>query len=507
MNPTSSPARLSRFATVALAALAVLMSTLVGALPAQAATYTIAFGPSNTGVGIETRLTSNVTSGEAGVAPGTVTYYADGAQIATADVNSTGEVSAATWTPSKAGTFPMFAQYQATDGSVSATSNVTNVTVLQTPTKTTLAVPNTAKISTAVTLTATVAPTAGSYVPTGTVTFQLSNGAVLASANLDNKGIAKLSVQMPASPTNYQVKATYNGDDNAKTSTSDTETIQVTTSGSVIALSLSAGPYALGKAITLTAAITPSSSKGSVSFRANNVVIGAVGVSNGKAVLSWKPTSGGAITLTASFIPSGSTKVLGTDTQKITVAANLPINALTIGPVGQTPWKDGQNIALRYMTTIPLGGGTLSKAPVNLAISGSCHLDGATIVPNAGAGTCTLVSTSPATAQYQADRQVNTIVLARGLQTAAVVAPTTKSRLKRYRTYRLANPGTKSTSGNTVTWRVLKGRWRCSIINASDGSTYLRTKRLGWCRVRAYSPPVAGQWLRYKKIYKYKVVR
>ncbi|MBI1350235.1 MAG: hypothetical protein GC156_03870 [Actinomycetales bacterium] len=507
MNPTSSPARLSRLATVALAALAVLMSTLVGALPAQAATYTVTFSPKNGTVGVSMDLSSSVSSGEAGVATGTVTYYADGVQIATATVDNVGTVAAAKWTPTKAGDVPMFAQFRSDDGTISATSAVTTVTFAQVSTKTDLAVPNTAKISTAVTLTATVVPSDGSYVPTGTVTFQLSNGAVLASANLDSKGIAKLSVQMPASPTNYQVKATYNGDDNAKASTSGTESIQVTTSGSVIALSLSAGPYAIGKAITLTAAITPSSSKGSVSFRANNVVIGAVGVSNGKAVLAWKPTAGGAITLTASFIPSGSTKVLGTDTQKITIAANLPVNTLTIGPVGQTPWKDGQTIALRYMSTIPLGGGTLSKAPVNLAISGSCHLDGATIVPNAGAGTCTLVSTSPATAQYQADRQVNTIVLARGRQTAAVVAPTTKSHLKRYRTYRLANPGTKSTSGNTVTWRVLKGRWRCAIINASDGSTYLRTKRLGWCRVRAYSPPVAGQWLRYKKIYKYKVVR
>jgi len=232
-----------------------------------------------------------------------------------------------------------------------------------------------------------------------------------------------------------------------------------------------------------------------------------VNVSNGKAVLSWKPTSGGAITLSASFIPSGSSKVLGTDTEKITVNANLPVNQLTIGPVGQTPWKNGQTVALRYKSTIPLAGGTLSKAPVNLAIAGSCHLDGATIVPDAGAGTCTLTSTSPATSTYAADKQVNTIVLARGKQTASLVAPATKSRLKRYATYRLANPGTRSSSGNTVTWRVAKGKKRCSIVNASDGSVFLRTKRPRWCRVIAYSPPVAGQWLRFKKVYKYKVLR
>jgi hypothetical protein len=128
-------------------------------------------------------------------------------------------------------------------------------------------------------------------------------------------------------------------------------------------------------------------------------------------------------------------------------------------------------------------------------------------VPNAGAGTCTLTSTSPATSTYAADKQVNTIVLARGKQTAALAAPATKSRLKRYATYRLANPGTKSSSGNTVTWRVAKGKKRCSVVNASDGSVFLRTKRPGWCRVIAYSPPVAGQWLRFKKVYKYKVLR
>ena len=507
MNLTSSPARPTTLLTGLLAAVAVLMSTLVGATPAQAAdSYSIAFAPKNGTVGVSMDLTSTVSSSGVGVGEGTVTYYASGAQIATAAVDTVGKVAAAKWTPPAAGVVPMYAAYLSKDGTATATSVVTNVTFAQVATKTTLEVPGTAKVSSAVTLTATVVPAAGAYVPTGTVTFQMSNGAVLASANLD-KGVAKLNVQMPSAATSYQVKAVYNGDTNATASTSGTEAIQVTTSGSVIDLTLSAGPYAVGKAMTLTAVITPSSSKGSVSFKADATVLGAVAVDKGKATLSWKPTKGGAVTLTASFTPSGSTKVLGTDTEKITVASNLPVNAIVIGPVGQTPWKNGQSVALRYASTLPLGGRTSSGAPVNLAIAGSCSLDGATIVPKAGAGTCTLTSTSPATNAYTAGKQTNTIVLARGKQTAALIAPATRSKLKRYRTYLLARPDTRTNAGNTVTWKVTYGKKRCKVTKGSDGTVFLRAKRTKLCKVRAYAPPAVGQWLRFKKVYRYYVRR
>ena len=367
--------------------------------------------------------------------------------------------------------------------------------------------PGTAKVSSAVELTATVAPTTGAYVPTGNVTFQMANGAVLATSNLDAKGIAKLTVQMPATEQAYQVKAVYNGDDNAKGSTSGTQSIQVTTSGSVIDLTLSAGPYAVGNAITLTAAITPASAKGSVSFKADATVLGAVTVDKGKATLTWKPTKAGAVTLSAAFTPSGSSTVLGTDTEKITVAANLPTNAIVMGPAGQAPWKDGQSAALRYQSTLTLTVKSSSGAPVTLAVTGPCTVTGTALTANAGAGSCTLTATAPATAAYSAAKQTNTILLARGKQTATLIAPATRSKLKRYRTYKLAEPATRTNAGNTVAWKVIYGKKRCKVYTSGDGTVWLRTQRTKLCKVRAYAPPAVGQWLRFKKVYRYYVRR
>ena len=244
-----SPARLlSGF----LVALALVASALIGAAPAQAA-YSITFTPKAGTVGTPIALTSSVSSGAVGVGVGTVTYYASGAAVATAAVSTTGTVEPATWTPLKAGDVPMYAAYASTDGTQAATSPVTTVTIAKAATKTTLTAPATSKVGATVTFTATV--TAGTYVPTGSVTFQLPDGTVLAASNLDAKGVATVAVQMPAAATSYKLKATYNADANTTGSTSDTVTVLVTTSGSVVDLAVSAAPYLVGTPITLTATL------------------------------------------------------------------------------------------------------------------------------------------------------------------------------------------------------------------------------------------------------------
>lgn len=504
MNPTSSPVRttrLARYTTAALAALAMLASLIVGAAPAQAA-YSIAFTPTGGTVGTPIALTSSVSSGAAGVGVGTVTYYASGAKVAEAAVDTTGTVAAATWTPLKAGSVPMYAAYASTDGTQTATSTVRNVTIAKAKSTTTLTAPTTAKTGSVITLTATV--TAGSYVPTGSVTFTLPNGTVLAPANLDAKGVATLNVQMPSSAATYQAKATYNGDDNASGSTSDTVSVAVTASGSVIDLTVSPGPYLVGNAVTLTATLSPDSLKGSVSFTAGGVVIGAAQADKGKATLTWRPTTGGTVRLAAAFTPTGASSPLGTDTVEIAVATNLPPNTITLGPSGQGAWVNGQGIALRYQQTVILAARSASGAAVGLSVTGPCSLNGTTLSANAGAGTCTLTATSPQTTTLAASTQVNTIALARGKQTATLVAPAA-GKLARKTAYRLALPNTRTNAGTTVAWRVSFGKARCKVTVGSDGTVFLRTVKKGRCNVRASAPPVIGQWLAFKKLYKYRV--
>ena len=505
MNPTSSPvrtARLARYATAALAALAMLASLIVGAAPAQAA-YSITFTPTGGTVGTAIPLTSSVSSGATGVGVGTVTYYASGAKVAEAAVDTTGTVAAASWTPLKAGSVPVYAAYASTDGTQTATSPVGTVTIAKAKTTTTLTAPTTAKTGSIVTLTATV--TAGTYVPTGSVTFALPNGTVLAPANLDAKGVATLNVQMPSSAATYQAKATYNGDDNAAGSTSDTVSVAVSTSGSVIDLTVTpGGPYVIGTAVTLTATLSPSTLKGSVSFTAGGTVIGAQQVTNGKATLSWRPTTGGTVRLAAAFTPTGATTPLGTDTVDIAVATNLPPNTITLGPSGQAAWANGQGIALRYQQTVILAARSASGAAVGLSVTGPCTLTGSTLTATAGAGTCTLTATSPQTTTLSAATQVNRIALARGKQTATLVAPA-PGKLARKTAYRLALPNTRTNTGTTVAWRVSYGKKRCKVTVGSDGTVFLRTVKKGRCNVRASAPPVVGQWLAFKKLYRYRV--
>ena len=491
----------SRLLSGLLVALALVASALIGAAPAQAA-YSITFTPTAGTVGAPIALTSSVSSGAAGVGVGTVTYYASGAPVATAAVGTTGTVAAASWTPLVAGNVPMYASYASTDGTQAATSPVTSVAIAKAATKTALAAPATSKVGATVVFTATV--TAGTYVPTGTVTFQLADGTVLASSTLDAKGVATLAVQMPAAATSYRLKATYNADANTTGSSSDTVTVLVTTSGSVVDLTVSAAPYLVGTPITLTATTTPSNANGSVTFRAGSTVIGAQAVSSGKATITWRPTAAGAVALTASFIPTGETAPLGTDTEQITVIANLPANAISVGPVGQAPWNAGQGYPLRFRTSVTLATKTTSGAPLGLAITGPCTLAGLVITANAGAGTCTLTSTSPATPAYSAARQVNTIALAQAVQTATLTPPA-PGKLLRKSIYRLALPNTTTNAGNTVKWRVSYGKKRCKVTNSNDGSVLLRTVKKGKCNVRAYAPPIAGQYLKLKKTFKYRV--
>ena len=233
----STPTQLA----LGLGVLVTLLATLLlGAPPAQAA-YSIAFTPSGGTVGTPIVLTASVSSGQAGVGVGKVTYVAGGTAVATAAVDATGVVAAASWTPLTAGSVAVYAAYASTDGTQAATSSSSSVSIARAPTVTTLTMPATARVGTAVRITAAV--TAGAYVPTGSVTFLLPDGTVLTAATLDANGVATISVQMPAQPSTYQVSARYNPDANTLGSTSVSGSTLVTETGSNVALSVSSSTW------------------------------------------------------------------------------------------------------------------------------------------------------------------------------------------------------------------------------------------------------------------------
>ena len=241
-----------------------------------------------------------------------------------------------------------------------------------------------------------------------------------------------------------------------------------------------------------------------MTFAAGSTVLGSAAVSGGKATLAWTPTAGGAVTLTATYRATGSSVVAGTNSVAVTVATSLPADRITIGPSGQAAWPPRAGYPLRNASSVTVVASSQSGAPVTLAISGPCTLAGSTVRASTGSGSCTLSATSPGRGAFGPGTQVNIMTLIRGVQ-SATLNPVPAGTLQRGRYYRLASPGTVTSAGNPVTWRVSFAPKRCKVLKQSDGSYLLRAKKLGRCNVKAYSKTVPGQWLPFKKYYRYTV--
>lgn len=489
---------------LAIATLGALLACVLAAAPPARAAFSVAFTPSGGTVGTAMTLTSTVSSGTARVGPGKVTYFAGGSVVATSDVDSAGVVSSAAWTPRAAGSVPVYAAYASTDGSQSATSATATVTVAKAPTTTELSMPTTAKLGAPVTITATVK--AGTYVPTGSVTFLLPKAIVLTAASLDAKGVASIEVMMPSVPSTYELTARYNADPNTVDSMSKSATTLVTQTGSNVALSLSSATPALGVPVTLTAAVTPATATGTVTFSVGTTVLGSGVVTGGKAGFTWNPSGVGAVTVTASFIPTKETKATGSDSVKVSVVGSLAADSITLGPAGGTAWTPGATYPMRYRSQVTLTATAKSGGVVALAVAGPCALAGLIVTANAGTGSCTLTAKSPGSATLAAATQNYTIVLARGNQNLSLSAQPPPT-LRRGTNYPLAPAGTLTSAGFPVNWRVSLGKSRCLVIRQSDGSQVLSARKPGRCNVVASASPTDGQWLALSRVFRFRVVR
>ena len=109
------------------------------------------------------------------------------------------------------------------------------MTIAKVDTASSITTPGTAAASTKIPLIATVRSRDGAYVPTGTVTFQLSNGTVIGTDGLDGSGRASVDYTTPIDDRHGErVLATYVGDGNANGSKTATDSIKVTAQSSTI---------------------------------------------------------------------------------------------------------------------------------------------------------------------------------------------------------------------------------------------------------------------------------
>jgi len=205
-----------------------------------------------------------------------------------------------------------------------------------------------------VTLTATVSPSAA----TGTVTF-LDGNVTLGTASLTN-GVATFTTSALTTGS-HSLTAVYAGTANYLTSTSApvTQTVSVTASSTVLTSSLN--PSIFGQNVTLTAAVTPTSATGTVTFKDGSTILGTGTLSGGRASFSTAGLTAGSHSLTAVYggdvlntgsvsaaltqtvSPSGTSVTLTSSVNPVVVGQPLTLRAAVLpsSATGTVTLKDG----------------------------------------------------------------------------------------------------------------------------------------------------------------------
>jgi Glycoside hydrolase family 44/Bacterial Ig-like domain (group 3) len=172
-----------------------------------------------------------------------------------------------------------------------------------------------------VTLNVTVAAAAGSA-PSGTVTL-LDGTTPIGSAALSN-GAAAFTVTTLAAGT-HSVTASYAGDAADGTSTSGAVSIQVNAAGGLQAttttLAASAATAVSGQPITLTAAVSPASGTGTITFLDGGTSIGSASLTAGKGMLALSTLSVGSHSLSAAYSGDAADSASNSNGVTVTITA------------------------------------------------------------------------------------------------------------------------------------------------------------------------------------------
>ena len=270
----------------------------------------LAVSPNPVTIGQNVTLTATVTPASGNTTPtGTVTFYANGVDLATVNVNSAGKaVLTASSSGYPAGTYSVTAKYSGDTTYNNSTSSAVSVKLnagsTVSTTTTAVASPNPVNSGANVTITATVAASSGSAKPTGQVQFVL-NGDVLATENLSN-GTAVLTAPADVPANTYPIQVKYLGTTGfAASNGSVNVVVKNKTTVTLVASPVSVEP---GQTVTLTATVSDSKATGTVTFKADGMALTSVNVgANGVAKLTASSTgyAAGTYSVTATYNGSG----------------------------------------------------------------------------------------------------------------------------------------------------------------------------------------------------------
>ncbi|MDP1878323.1 MAG: Ig-like domain-containing protein [Actinomycetota bacterium] len=452
-------------------------------------------------VGVSETVTATIASTSTGIPAGVVTFTAGSQEIGARAVGGAlGSKAQLSWTPSSAGAATVVAAFKADDGQSASDSAVAQIAKVDTAS--TMVTPGTAATSAKVQLTATVLSRVGQYVPTGKVTFLLSDNTVIGTATLDAAGHASVTYTVPASSGTVTVLASYGGDANANASKTAKDTIKVTAANSSVSLVVPQTNY-VNTSVVLKATITPTTATGTVDFAANGTYLGTGKVDKGSATLTWVPNALGSFTMTAKYSGGGGVNA-GNATNTVVVVPQLKVDQITLVQAG-TPgaWVPGRTTTLANGSNVSLTATSASGQSVQLAVVGPCSLSGNVLRVDGVGGTCTLTASTKGGSGYAPASQKYTVQTAAGVQTARIVAPKSGTYARGMK-LRLSRVSAMTNVGQSVRWRVTRGTANCKIVTR-NGFYKVKLVRVGKCTVRAYAPPLAGQWAAFKAVRFYRI--
>jgi hypothetical protein len=264
-------------------------------------TLTSSQNPSNAGQAVT--FTATVVSGNPSLslpAPTGTVQFKDGSTLLGSSSLS-GGVATLTTTALSTGTHSITAVYGGNVDYAGSTSPKLSQVVSGLPTTTSVVSSlNPSTYGQSITFTATVTPTSGTGVPTGTITFK-SGTSTLAKVAMSSGSASYTTAALGAGTKS--ITAVYSGDTTYATSTSPALSQVVYKASTTTALSSSANPSTAGQSVTFTATVSP---------QYGGAVTGTVTFKLGSTTLATVPTSGGVASYTTSSLPSGSDVITAT---------------------------------------------------------------------------------------------------------------------------------------------------------------------------------------------------
>ncbi len=264
-------------------------------------------------------FTATVTSTTKNSKPtGTVTFYDGNALLGTGTLRGSDGSEQATFSTSSltVGSHSITAVYSGGSGLASSTSNILAQVVKQVATCTTLACTGKSPVvGQAVTLSATVAPTSGSGIPTGTVTFM--DGSNVLGTGTTSTSSGKLVASFTTTTLaigSHSITAVYGGDSNELGSKSSALSISIGKDATTTTLASNFNPASAGQSVTFTAKIAVVSpgtgiAAGTVTFRNGSATLQSVTVQVvggvAEATYTTSNLSAGRHTITAVYSGNG----------------------------------------------------------------------------------------------------------------------------------------------------------------------------------------------------------